>query len=295
MIDKNLSTPYVRYTKVQMRFGQLTSVLLILSLQSVLSAQHNNRTDSNCLYQEYYEGITASLTEKHSNDDWDRAHEIFADAFNMVATPYGQDLEEALEVSVSLDDDTQTKYITEKLLLGGIPSDYFRRYPSIINSQWWKQMDFVEFSEKHRSNFDTELLNRLLSLRTKDSLFNIKYHRFRKGEELVELDYLINESTDIYREFNDIVSSHGFPSELNTGYLYRDNKIQTLPTQVVLIHIQQLGEPIISRDFSYTELVCDGHLTEYQHRSLLTLSSIGGGKGTKHEMTFFFNRYKGQY
>ncbi len=277
-----------------MRFCLATCILFILAFQSV-SAQHNSRTDSNCLYQEYYDGITAALTEKHSNDNWALANEIFADAFNKVDTPYGQDLEEALEVSVALDDDTQTKYITEKLLLGGIPSDYFRRYPSIINSQWWKQMDFVEFSEKHRSNFDTELLNRLLSLRTKDSLFNIKYHRFRKGEELVELDYLINESTDIYREFNDIVSSHGFPSELNTGYLYGDNQIQTLPTQVVLIHIQQLGEPIISRDFSYIELVCNGHLTEYQHRSLLALSSIGGGKGTKHEMTFFYNRYKGQY
>ena len=144
-----------------MRIILPTCILFILAFQSV-SAQNNSSASSNCLYQEYYEGITAALTEKHSNDDWDRAHEMFADAFNMVATPYGQDLEEALEVSVSLDDDTQTKYITEKLLLGGIPSDYFRRYPSIINSQWWKQMDFVEFSEKHRSNFDTELLNSCL-------------------------------------------------------------------------------------------------------------------------------------
>lgn len=262
----------------------LVMILILLSC--------NQKQQETCKYQAYYNEVTNALTEKHSNNNWTKANELFKSAFKKVKTPFGKDLEEALEISIKLKDEHQTQVITKKLLRGGIPIEHFNKYSSILKQNWWKKIDHAKIENEYKRNFNQELLNDLISLRTKDSLFNVEYHKFRKGELHLELDYLLEKSKGIYNEFKELDDTHGFPSEINTGYLYRNGKIQNLPTQVVLIHIHQLGEPIIKNEFTFEELVCNGHMTEFDYDQLIKTMSIGGEKGIEYEMKLFYKQYK---
>lgn len=266
--------------------------LIVYSLISILSCSQTQL--ETCKYPEYYKEISNALLEKHSNNDWAKANEIFKSAFKKVKTPLGTDLEEALEVSIKIKDENQVESITEKLLIGGIPIKYFNQYPSIIKSDWWKEIEIIypKIEKEYPREYDVELLDKLISLRTQDSLFNIEFHQFRKGEKQFELNYLVEKAEGIYNGFKELESNHGFPSEINTGYYYRDNKIQILPTQIVLIHIHQLGESIIENEFKYKEVVCNGHLTEYSYDVLRNIKSLGGGKGIEHAMKIFYEKYK---
>ena len=246
-----------------------------------------------CLYQNYYSQITNALTEKHTHDNWEKAHEIFKSAFTTVKTPYAKDLEEGLEVSLKLKDEKQTEFIVRKLLSGGIPIEYFNSYASILKSNWWKKIktDYPKIRKTYHKEYDVALLTKLLALRTQDSLFNVEYHQFRKGEKQVDLKYLQENAKGIYEGFKHLVNSHGFPSEINTGYYYKNKSIQNLPLGVILIHIHQLGERMIEKEFTFEELVCEGHLTEYDYEYFKQTGSIGGGRGTEHEMKAFFDQY----
>lgn len=252
----------------------------------------NQKKSERCKYQEYYQDVTNALTEKHSNNNWTKANELFKSAFKKVKTPFGKDLEEALEISIKLNDEKQIQFITQKLLRGGIPIEYFNQYSSILKSDWWKKIDYPKIEKEYKRDYDKTFLNKLISLRTQDSLFNVEYHKFRKGETEFELNYLIEKAKGIYDGFKELDNTHGFPSEVNTGYYYRNNKIQNLPTKVVLIHIHQFGEPIIKNEFTFEELVCNGHLTENDYEQLNNTISIGRGKGYEHEMNIFYEKYK---
>lgn len=264
--------------------------ILLLSIFGVLSSSKTKL--ETCEYQDYYQEITNALTEKHTNKNWKKANEIFKSSFKKVKTPYGKDLEEALEVSIKVKDNTQTQYIVQKLLQGGIPASYFTKYPSIIKTEWWTNIDHYLVEKIYEKDYDKELLSKLIALRKQDSLFNVEYHEFRKGENSLELNYLINSAKDICFEFRELVDNYGFPSEINTGYYYKDNKIQDLPLQVILIHMHQLGESLIMKDLSSEDLICSGHLSEFNYNHLKNIRSLGGNKGIEHEMRLFYQTHK---
>jgi hypothetical protein len=247
-----------------------------------------------CNYQEYYKEITNALTEKHSNNNWEKSNDLFKSAFKKIKTPFGKDLEEALVTSIKTKDENQIKFIVKKLLGGGIPIEYFNQYQPILISDWWKKtkIEYPKIKKEGEKEFDAELLNKLILLRTQDSLFNLEYHQFRKGEKHFELEYLANKAKGIYNGFKELLAIHGFPSEINTGYFYRNNKIQNLPTKVILIHIHQFGEYIIKNEFTYEELVCNGNLTQFDYEHLKNTMSFGKGKGSDYEMKIFYEKYK---
>ncbi len=252
------------------------------------------KQNETCKYLEYGFDISDALTEKHSNNS-ERANELFKSAFSKVNTPFGKDLVEAMETAIKTKDENQTKFIVEKLLTGGIPIEYFNQYLSILKTNWWKkiEIEYPEIKKKYEKEYDLELLKKLISLRTQDSLFNVEYHQFRKGEKHFELEYLVKMANKIYNGFKELVNNYGFPSEINCGYFYKEGKIQQLPTKVILIHIHQLGEPIIKKEFTFEEIVCKGHLQEFDYDYLNSIMrSIGGGKGIQYEMEIFYEEYK---
>lgn len=265
---------------------QITILLFIL-----FSCSETNLDD--CDYKSYFNTISKALSDKYSTENLKGVNELFKDAINSVQFSYAKDLEEALEVSIKVKDYEFSRTIVKKLLEGGIPIEYFKRYKDTIEEKYWKGI-ISEYSSLGKKEIlsKQKIKKELIDLRLRDSLFNIEFHKFRKGEKLLTLNYLIDESQGIYQDFRSLVNDFGFPSEINTGYFYYDNEIQNSPLEVILIHIHQLGEPIIRNEFTYEELICNGHLNDYQYTLLNKINSFGGGRGNKHEMQLFYEEHK---
>ena len=246
----------------------------------------------NCNYENYFSLVNKALNKKHSDNEYKAANEYFKKAIGLVEFQFGKDLEEALEVSINLNDESLSKIIVYQLAKGGIPIAYFDRYSNINNFDWWREFEtnYAELRDYYLDNFDHSLRKELLDLRTQDSLFNEKYHKYRRGELLISEKELVDDGEKIVNKFKLIWKNIGFPSEKNIGYFYINNKIQESPLVVTLIHLKQYGEYIF--DDKYSELVCEGHLRKYVFKNIENIMSFGNGKGVKNEFQLYHSTYK---
>ncbi|MDF1698373.1 MAG: hypothetical protein P1U56_21160 [Saprospiraceae bacterium] len=246
-----------------------------------------------CTFQDYSNLITKALNLKYENQPIE-ANRIFKLAFSTIETPLGKDLEEALEIAIE-HDDKHANLLVIKLLKGGIPIRYFQKYESLNERSWFEDIrnDHQKYTAYFKSHFNQDLRRNLLKLRSRDSIFNVEFHQFRKGERYKKLDRFIEEAEGISTSFLELVKEYGFPSEQKIGYWLRYNEIQFLPTRVILIHIHQTGDKILQNHFTFQELVCAGNLSEFDYDLIHDMSSIDSS--IKARMTSFYTKYKDQY
>ncbi|MBK8698628.1 MAG: hypothetical protein IPN29_03445 [Saprospiraceae bacterium] len=264
-----------------MRIFLLTG-LLLWSAVVIVRAQE-------CRYENYF-----YLCHAASADIKDGAPEKavghYKRAFAGDHFPFGIHLHEALNLAIQMKDTTWMKGISIQLAKGGVPLTFFAK---LKDQPWYSifEQSFPEYAQHFKNHFDLELRKQLLELRTKDSLFNISYHRWRKGEIELSLESLIADATGLSSGFIQLVKKYGFPCEQKMGYYMEEDKIADLPVAILLHHLYQFGEMIL-RDH-LTEMVCDGKLRPQQQAQLIRVSGFGNGTGIEQEMQIRYGKRMG--
>jgi len=245
-----------------------------------------------CVYKNYYTNITKALTEKHSNNNPQKANAIFKETIASVPFTLGKDLEEALLNAMEIEDFDFCNQIVIQLAKGGIPLHYFSKYKKLKTTDWWKDFvnDFPKYKLYYQNNFDLELKEKTLALIKQDVLFNEKCHQFRRQEIDMTQEKLIEGASKIISTFQKLIIEHGFPSEINIGYHFENGEIQLdSGIQATIIHIYQRGDHFLDEVTPY--LICQGHRNSY---NINTPQMMGRGEMSGYEIAMkkHYKKYK---
>ncbi len=269
-------------------------ITLIFLAVGLTSATKTTETEP-CYYKLYAQGIKKALSFHYSKKDIEKSNEVFKNTIRQVDFPRGIDLEEALIVALKVKDEAFAKELIAQMLKGGIPMTYFQNRKEVTALKNWNEIkvNYPFYQAYHKTNFSVDLRKEVFELRTIDSLFNIKFHQFRKKEIDLEVEELITDVEHLYDKYKSILATYGFPAESKMGYYLKDGKISSYPTGVVWLHLAQLGVNTVKDDFTYEDLVCSGYLPENEYDMLTQLIGTSRSpKGIKNTMEAFYKSFK---
>lgn len=256
--------------------------LLFLFLSMTLAGQ------TDCAYETYHYYVSKAQFF-HSDGDMLQASKYYEKAFLSVGHPFGIHLDGALKNAVELNNDTLALKYASHLAKGGIPKGYFDKF----SHQAWYAIfidSFSEFRAYFKQNYNIQLRRDILELRHTDSLFNVKYHSWRKNEIELSFEELVSGAENTFAMFKSMIQSHGFPSEQNAGYHLRDNAIGLFPVTIVMHHLFQRGERVFYDQLG--ELSCNGYILPIEEASLTGVRGFGKSTGIKDEMLIRWNKYR---
>ena len=245
----------------------------------------------NCEYAEYFR-LTELAKNNVKKENFKDARRNFELAFEKTAFPLGHDLSYALFTANKLKDGQWARHIAENLAKGGIPLRYFGKFKK---KNWYKEfeLDFQNYTEHFKKNFDIEMRNRFLAISQDDSEFTDKYHEWRARKIELTLQELIDGATKVLTDFKDFNEEYGFPNEPKMGYNYirRKNNIEPYPVDVLIVHIYQMGTLLFKDNIN--SLVCQGSLHSNFEATLKRIQGFGDSTGVEQEMKARYKKYRG--
>lgn len=233
-----------------------------------------------CEYAAYYEKIEPAreaFREKRHKD----ACALYAAAFQTTALPLGSDLYSAILSGEEVNGEEFLEQCCVLAAKSGIPFSFFRKFSK---KKWFADFNaaFPEYAAHYQKNFNPELRKKMVALQKLDKQVNERFHEWRTRKADHPLDSLIVQMKQVSKEFQQLISAYGFPSEAKTGYYFAKGKIDMQPTLVLLIHIYQRGELLFKENLD--ELACRGTITPADAQTLEATRGHGNSTGIEQEM-----------
>lgn len=259
----------------------------IAVLVFVIVGKHSD-SQSECAYDDYWYYASKAHIE-FAQQKYTEALANYRKAFETVEVPYGTDLNAAFITAITVESDSLAYDYAARMMKCGIPLEYFSNFEEY---DWYEKLkqDYPVARKYYQANFDYNLRDTILELRVKDSLFNVKYHNFRKGLSEMRLEELIEGVQSIENDFIEIVRKFGFPSHQNLGYYFDGSKIDRYPITIILHHLYQNGSSIFKEQLS--AIVCDGKIRPTDQALLSRIQGFSKGAGIEQELRIKYNRIK---
>lgn len=251
-----------------------------LSIFVLMMAQSVEGQKESCVYEDYIY-LTDRAYIEYQEGDLKASIKHWKEAFQTGLFPRGKHVALALRCAVKVEDGEWAKTLAFRLAKGGIPAVYFDRYKE---RDWYADFATVvdDTISTGAKNYNFSLRKALLDVRYLDSLTNVTYHQWRKCENDLSLEEMIQMAANVYDGFTHLIRQYGFPSEKKMGYYFQDGEVQDFPLLVMMIHLYQFGNPILKDQLHH--MVCDGVITKTEMSVLIDMRGYGNNVGLEEEM-----------
>jgi len=252
----------------------------------LLSMSLNGQTD--CAYENYHYYVSKAQFF-NSDENAIQASKYYVKAFQSVDHPFAIHLEAAMKNAITIKNDDLALQYASRLAKGGIQKVYFDNF----STQTWYEIfidSFSEYNAHFKQNYNLQLRRDILELRHVDSLYNVKYHSWRKKDLEVSFEELQSGAEKIFELFKSMIRTHGFPAEKNAGYLFHKKSVGLWPVTIVMHHLFQLGERVFYDQLG--ELSCTGYILPIQEASLTGVRGFGKSTGIRDEMIIRWKKYR---
>jgi len=243
-----------------------------------------------CEYEEYFR-FTDLAKKAFNTENFKDARKSFKLAFKETIFPLGHDLSYALIAANETKDYEWAGQIAKKLAQGGVPLRYFIRYKK---KKWHKEFksSFNSYNAYYEECFDQEMKKRLLQIEQNDFEFTTKYHDWRARKIELQIQELIDGATKIVVDFKSFKEKYGFPNEREMGYNYIHikNRIEPYKTDVLMVHIYQMGTPIFRNNIH--DFACEGSLHTNFEEVIEKIQGFGDSTGIEQEMRARYKKFR---